>query len=113
HYSNQLPPENNSDIELDFRLKTFSGNTKYTHFWSDKHKTDFGLQVQLQDNTIKGYSFLLPEYKRGNYGIFALHHCHFSDKLRLSFGWRYDYATIIIKDFYDSILYDYLISKNY
>ncbi len=113
HYSNQLPPENNSDIELDFRLKTFSGNTKYTHFWSDKHKTDFGLQVQLQDNTIKGYSFLLPEYQRGNYGIFALHHCHFSDKLRLNIGLRYDYSTISIREFYDSILYDYLISKNY
>jgi len=113
HYFNQSPPEKNSDVELDFSLNTFSGNTKYTHFWSDKHKTDLGLQVQLQENTIRGYNFLLPEYKRNNYGIFALHHYRFSDRTRLNIGFRYDYSTISIKEYYDNILYDYLTDKNY
>ena len=113
HYSNQLPPEKDLDLELDFSLNTFSGNTKYTRFFSEKHKTDFGLQVQIQDNTIKGYNFLLPEYNRNNYGIFALHNYRFSDKLRFDFGLRYDFSNIRIKRFYDEILYDYLIGRNY
>lgn len=113
HYSNQLPPEKDSDLELDFSLNTFSGNTKYTHFFSEKHKTDIGLQVQIQNNNIKGYNFLLPEYNRTNSGIFALHNYRFSDKLRFDFGLRYDFSTITINRFYDEILYDYLIGRNY
>lgn len=113
HYSNQLPPEKDSDLELNFNLNTFSGNAKYTQFFSEKHKTDIGLQVQIQDNNIKGYNFLLPEYNRTNSGIFALHNYRFSDKLRFDFGLRYDFSNIKIKGFYDEILYDYLIGRNY
>lgn len=113
HYSNQLPPEKDSDLELDFSLNTFSGNTKYTHFFSEKHKTDFGIQIQVQDNNIKGFNFLLPEYYKNNYGIFALHNLRFSDKFRFDFGLRYDFSNIKIREFYDEILYNYLIGRNY
>lgn len=113
HYSNQPKPEKDVDLELDFNLNTFSGNTKYTRYFSEKHKTDFGLQLQIQDNTIKGYNFLLPEYNRNNYGVFALHNYRFSDKLRFDFGLRYDFSSSKIEKFYDEILYDYLIGRNY
>lgn len=113
HYSNQTPPEENSDLELDFNLNTFSGNTKYTRFFSEKHKADFGLQVQIQDNNIKGYSFLLPRYNKESYGIFALHSYRFSNKIRIEVGLRYDFSNIDIKKFYDELLYDYLIDKSY
>lgn len=113
HYSNQTPPEKDSDLELDFNLNTFSGNTKYTPFFSEKHKTDFGLQVQIQNNNIKGYNFLLPRYNKENYGIFALHSYRFSDKIRFEMGLRYDFSNLETKGFYDEILYDYLIERNY
>ncbi len=113
HYSNQPKPEKDADLELDFNLNTFSGNTKYTRYLSEKHKTDFGLQLQIQDNTIKGYNFLLPEYNRNNYGVFALHNYRFSDKLRFDFGLRYDFSSSKIEEFYDEMLYDYLIGRNY
>lgn len=113
HYSKESKPEKDSDLELDFSLNTFSGNTKYTQFFSENHKTDFGFQLQIQDNNSKGYNFLLPEYNRNNYGIFALHSYRFSEKLRLDFGLRYDFSDIKIEEFYDKILYDYLIGRNY
>ncbi len=113
HYSNHVPPEKDADIELDFNLNTFSGNSKYTYFFSEKHTTDLGLQLQFQDNTIKGYNFLLPEYTRENYGLFALHNFRLSEKLRFNFGVRYDFSNIKMEEFYDQILYEYLVGRNY
>lgn len=113
HYSNQLPPEKEADVELDFNLNTFSGNAKYTCFFSERHTTDIGLQLQFQDNNIGGFNFLLPEYNKENYGLFALHNYRLSDKFRLNFGARYDFSAINIKSFYDSVLYEYLIGRNY
>jgi len=112
HYSNQVAPEKDRDLELDFNLNTISGNAKYTHIFSDKYKANFGLQIQLQNNKVKGYNFLLPEYRRENYGLFSLHNYDFSDKLKLEFGARYDFSNIRIESFYDSVLYDYLIKNN-
>ncbi|HUH50800.1 MAG TPA: TonB-dependent receptor [Flavobacterium sp.] len=113
HYSNQLPPENNADIELDFNLNTISTNAKYSYFYSEKHTTDIGLQLQFQDNTISGYNFLLPEYNRENYGLFALHNYRWSNKIRLNVGARYDFSAIKTASYYDQVLYEYLIGRNY
>ncbi len=113
HYPNQEIPEKDTNTELDFNLNTLSFTTQYTRFFSEKHKTDFGLQGQFQDNKIKGYSFLLPQYKRVNYGLYALHNYHYSDKFRFDLGVRYDFSEIRLEEFYDSILYQYLTGRNY
>jgi len=112
HYSNQLPPEKDADLELDFNLNTFSVNSKYTYFFSEKHKTNFGFQTQIQQNKVKGYNFLLPKYDRETYGAYALHQYNFSGKLHFDFGLRYDFSQTKLYQFYDPILYDYLI-QNY
>lgn len=113
HYSNQLPPEKDADTELDFSLNTFGSTIEYSRFFSGKHKTDLGMQLQFQDNRIKGYNFLLPEYKRENFGLFAMHNYHHSDKLRFDLGIRYDFFAITTREFYDQTLFQYLIGRNY
>jgi len=113
HYSNQLPPEKDADLELDFNLNTFSVNSKYTCFFTEKHKTNFGFQVQIQQNKVRGYNFLLPKYDREAYGIYALHKYDFSSKLHFDFGFRYDFSQTKLYQFYDKILYDYLTERNY
>jgi iron complex outermembrane receptor protein len=113
HFSNQTPPEKNKDVELDFNLHTISSNAKLRYYFNEKHQVDIGVQLQHQSNSIKGYNFLLPEYKRNNYGVFGLHNYRFSDKLRFNIGLRFDFSDITIKDYFDSILYEYLIDRNY
>jgi len=113
HYFNQLPPEKDADLELDFNLNTFSANSKYTCFFTEKHKTNFGFQLQTQQNNVKGYNFLLPKYDRETGGIYALHQYNFSGKLHFDFGFRYDFSQTKLYKFYDEILYDYLIERNY
>jgi len=109
HYSNQIAPDKDRDLELDFDLNTISGNIKYTYIFSENHKTNFGFQTQFQDNKIKGYNFLLPKYNRKNLGLYFLHNYDFSDKFKLEFGARYDISFIKIGGFYDKLLYNYLI----
>jgi len=111
HYSNQLPPEKDADLELDFNLNTFSVNSKYTYFFTEKHKTNFGFHTQIQQNKVKGYNFLLPKYDRETYGAYALHKYDFSGKLHFDFGFRYDFSQTKLYQFYDPILYDYLIQS--
>lgn len=113
HYPNQERPEKDSDIELDFNLNTLSSNIEYTRFFSEKHKTEVGFQGQFQNNTIKGYNFLLPEYKRSNFGLYALHNYHYSDKLRFDLGVRYDFTALHTESYYDKTLYQYLTDRNY
>jgi len=113
HYSNQLPPEKDTDLELDFNLNTFSVNSKYTYFFTEKHRTNFGFQTQIQQNKVRGYNFLLPKYDREAYGVYALHQYHFSSKLHFDFGLRYDFSQTKLYQFYDEILYDYLIERSY
>jgi iron complex outermembrane receptor protein len=113
HFSNQSPPEKNPDVELDFNLHTINSNAKLRFYFDEKHHTDFGVQLQYQSNSIKGYNFLLPEYKRNNYGVFGLHHFRYSDKFRFNVGLRFDFSDISIKEYFDPILYEYLVDRNY
>jgi len=108
HYPSKKAPEEDRNLELDFNLNTISINTKYAYIFSEKHKTNFGLQLQFQNNKVKGYNFLLPKYRRENYGLYYLHNYDISNKLKLEFGARYDFSSIRTDSFYDSILYDYL-----
>lgn len=111
HYGNQQPPDNNPDLELDFNLSTFDAQLKYTHHFLNKHKTTTGLQQQWQNNSISGFSFLLPQYTRSSYGAYVHHSYEPSEKWSLSAGLRFDNATIDIERFYDDVLYDYLTGK--
>lgn len=108
HYVGQQRPEVNPNLELNFDLHTFEARAQYDYYFSKKHHTSIGLQTQYQDNGIKGFNFLLPNYTRTSAGLYAIHEYEFNDKLGFNFGLRTDYAEISIDEFYDPLLFEYL-----
>jgi len=111
HYTGQLAPAVNPDLELNFDLNTYDAQVKFTKDFIENHTTSIGVQTQLQDNTISGYNFLLPEYARVNQGIYATHSYRISKNINLNAGARLDLSKIKIESFYDSNLYEYLIGN--
>jgi iron complex outermembrane receptor protein len=112
HYAGQVRPEVNPDLELDFNLHTLESNLKLDRYFSKKHHTSIGLQSQYQDNSIGGYNFLLPSFRRLSTGAYAIHKYEHNEKVGFNFGLRSDVASIEIDRFYDPILFEYLIRRN-
>jgi iron complex outermembrane receptor protein len=111
HYTGQVAPEVNPDLELNFDLNTYDAQVKFSKDFYDNHTTAIGAQTQVQDNTISGFNFLLPEYSRINQGIYAKHSYQVSKITSLNLGARIDFSKIEIEGFYDATLYDYLIGR--
>ncbi|QCY69685.1 TonB-dependent receptor [Antarcticibacterium flavum] len=111
HYAGQTPPATNPDLELDFNLNTFDVQAKYTYNFSPNHTSAIGIQTQIQDNTIGGYNFLLPQYFRAATGIYLTHEYQASNKIKLNIGGRFDYSSIAIEENYDDLLFSYLVNR--
>lgn len=111
HYGGQQAPKENPNLELQFDLNTFDADIQYGHLSVDNHKTTFGLQQNYQNNTIGGYGFLLPKYNKLGTGLFGIHEHQISDDWVGQVGVRLDYAKLNVHAFYDSLLYNFLISK--
>lgn len=111
HYAGQTPPAIDPDLELDFNLNTFDAQVKYTREFSPNHTSAIGIQTQLQDNSIAGYNFLLPQYFRTSTGIYLTHDYQVSNKIRLNIGGRFDYSRISIEENYDGLLFNYLVTR--
>jgi len=113
HYGSQLPPENNPDRELLFKLNTFSSSVKIKFYGSDILEHNTGWDVQYQDNRIDGYSFLLPQYNRFATGAYWFGTLRINDRILLTGGARYDYGRIKISGFQDGYLVDYRRESGY
>jgi iron complex outermembrane recepter protein len=111
HYAGQTPPATDPDLELDFNLNTFDAQVKYSRNFSPNHTSSIGIQTQIQDNSIAGYNFLLPEYFRTATGIYLTHEYLASEKITLTIGGRFDYSSISIEESYDDLLYSYLVNR--
>lgn len=111
HYSGQEPPAVDPDLELDFDLHTYDAQGAVIRRFGDRHTSKLGVQHQVQDNSIGGYNFLLPEYFRTNTGLYFTHTYEATKNLSLSLGTRYDYSEIQLEEFYDELLYDYLLQR--
>lgn len=111
HYSNQPPPASDADLELDFLLRTWSGNLRWNYKISSGHTLTFGGQQQWQNNASAGYSFLLPDFDKSARGIFLKHQFDSADLFHFNVGIRYDYNYLDIAGFYDPILFSYLASN--
>lgn len=113
HYDNQLPPENNPDLELDFNLKTYSFNGKVLINENSALNHIIGIQSSLQHNRIKGYSFFLPRFNQFSGGLYTISNYKLDKQNLLTGGIRYDYSKINITGFYDEILAEYLTNSGY
>jgi len=113
HYGSQAPPEVDPDKELLFTLNTISSGLKLRLFGSPSWEHTAGWDVQYQCNTIDGYSFLLPEYKRFTTGVFWLSNYRLNDAVTLSGGLRYDAGKLKADEFIDSHLATYLENQGF
>jgi iron complex outermembrane receptor protein len=114
HYGSvQPPPTVDPDKELDFSLNTFSSSAKVRMHGSDRWQHTAGWDVQWQRNTIGGYSFLLPAYRRFTTGLLWLSEWRVAENLSLSGGVRYDHGRLTADAFEDSYLVDYLGLQGY
>lgn len=111
HYTGQTAPETNPDLELDFNLSTYDFQGKYSRDINEFHSISIGVQTQIQENSISGYNFLLPEYSRINNGLYVTHSYQASEKINLKIGARFDLSRINIEGLYDFSLYEYLIQN--
>ncbi|WP_143525165.1 TonB-dependent receptor [Labilibacter marinus] len=111
HYPNQPIPDVDENLELDFRLKTYSANLKYQVNTQPLGKLSAGLQYQLKDNDVAGYNYFLPQYDAYSVGAFAQVEKKITDKLKLNGGIRYDQSNVKTLGYFDEVLYDYFISR--
>jgi iron complex outermembrane receptor protein len=113
HYGNQPVPATNPNRELVFSLNTFNVSLKADLAYAVRWKHTVGWDVQYQRNSIDGYSFLLPEYKRFSTGALWLTTFRPNDKFSLSGGVRYDYGKLNISASQDVYLEEYLREQHY
>jgi iron complex outermembrane receptor protein len=113
HYGNQPAPEKDPDKELAFSLSTLSSSLKADWFIGERWKYTLGWDMQYQRNSIAGYSFLLPEYKRFTTGYYLISVFHPNDNISLSGGIRYDYGKTNIFAYKDNYIEIYLRERDY
>lgn len=113
HYGTQPLPEKDPDKELAFMLHTFSSSVKLRLFGSPSWEHTAGWDSQYQQNSISGYSFLLPEYHRFSTGLLWLTTYRPNNTFSVSGGIRYDYGTIHISAHEDNYLATYLEGQGY
>lgn len=113
HYDGQMPPGKNPDKELDFLLDTYSGTVDFRAMPSARWEYVAGMSFQMQQNRIGGYSFLLPEYRRGTMGVFLTSTFRVNSRMSITGGIRYDRARLHASAFSDPFLEGYLRKQGY
>ena len=113
HYDAQPVPDKDPDKELAFTLNTYSSAVKLKLFASAVWQHTAGWDVQYQRNTIAGYSFLLPAYRRFTTGAFWMTTYRTGPTLSFSGGLRYDYGKIDASAYTDPYLAIYLREQGY
>lgn len=111
HYSGQPRPEFRPDLELQFVLNTAELRAKYKRKWSAAHESEVGFHSLFQQNTIDGYNFLLPEYRRGFVGWFAKHQWIYNEHWTFDLGLRWDEGQVSIDGFFDPLLQSHLLQR--
>ena len=113
HYGNQKAPELKPDLELQFILNTYSVNSRYLMDENEKWSKTVGVTAEYQHNKIGGYSFLMPDFERLTSGLYLINSYRLGEKFFITGGVRYDIGKLIVNQFYDSMLEEYLMMQNY
>ncbi|MDR2472618.1 MAG: TonB-dependent receptor, partial [Tannerella sp.] len=113
HYGSQPVPTVDKDKELAFSISTVSSALRAELSAFERFKWTAGWDLQAQRNTIDGYSFLLPQYKRFTTGALLLGEFRYSQRLTVGGGIRYDFGKTEISEYQDIYLEEYLRRRNY
>lgn len=88
------------DLEREYDKEVFSAAFK-DEFSLNKHQITIGINVELQQNTINGWSFLIPAYNQLTAGLFAYDKIQLNDLWLLHGAVRLDYGKIEMKQYND------------
>ena len=108
HYVNHgyMPPVYPSsmdipvDLEREFDKQVYALNAKDL-ISLGKHELQIGINAELQDNVISGWSFLVPAFKQKGVGAYAYDKYKLSDKVLLHGAIRYDVAQMNLLSYTD------------
>jgi iron complex outermembrane receptor protein len=89
-----------ADLERQFDKQVYSVNLR-DEISLGKHNLTIGFNGEHQDNTIYGWSFLVPGFKQTTAGGFAYDKFRVNDKVLLHGAVRYDYGQIRMFKFTD------------
>lgn len=81
------------DLEREFDKRVYSLNLR-DEIGFEKHTLKFGVTGEFQDNTINGWTFLVPAFKQHTLGAFAYDKYAINERLLLHGAIRYDYGRI-------------------
>ena len=94
HNINEQPPAIDPDLELQFKLNTFSANLRFVEDDIRKWSKIIGASSEYQHNRVGGYSFLFPDFDRITVGAFWLNKYRLRERLTLTGGVRYDMGKL-------------------
>lgn len=95
HTIGQQPPAVDPDKELMLNLQTVSAKLQFRYRTTDEMWEHYiGVSSTFQENGIGGYGFLIPEYRRREYGAYYLMNCKANDKWSFNASGRYDIGHI-------------------
>lgn len=105
HYMNvQQPDSKDPNLELDFRLKTYSANARLFLNSRNNWQNIIGISTEWQQNKVGGYNFFLPRFDQSTGGIYAITNYNASRTISYNGGLRFDMAHTHITGYYDHIL---------
>lgn len=106
HGDSPLPA---TTLELDLVLQTLSATAKWEGTLSRQLRLTGGVNAELQNNNIGGYSFLLPKFNQQVIGGFAIATYTPHTDLTVTSGIRFDYGALDISGHTDSYIVDNFI----
>jgi iron complex outermembrane recepter protein len=88
------------DLEREFDKQVYAFNAK-DQITLGKHILQIGINGELQDNVIGGWSFLVPAFKQESLGAYAYDKYKLNDKVLLHGAIRYDVAQMSLLNYTD------------
>jgi len=92
------------ELEREFDKHVYSMNLRDMLIFGNHHVTA-GMNTEYQDNTINGWTFLVPSFKQATAGVFVYDKYKINEQVLLHGALRYDYGQIRMfkyTDWFDS-----------
>lgn len=97
-------PENMTfpeDLERKFHKNVVSGRSNLFYSFGTKWSLSWGLNGEYQDNTIDGWSMIIPSFHQTTLGGFVLAKGKLSEHMQITGGIRYDDGMLNTRAYYD------------
>lgn len=89
-----------ADLEREFDKSVYSFNLR-DRITVGKHRFTVGINTEYQDNTINGWTFLVPSFNQITAGGFVYDQFKLNDGILLTGAFRYDYGKLQLFEYKD------------